>query len=409
MELATLDFENVLKDSKNSRQVLSEVAFCLYKLCEKALPLTKIAEGESTTTTTTDAHVTKDDLAIFKQEMMSALTEALQKKETATHLVPPSDNDMTHEDEDPKSPTAFKLEVELPCEESEGGGDVASPAKGEEVKEAKETKNPWSLAARRGMATKLGEIPIPAENFSVKKGGRTAIVTFGTGEAKDKAKETLGKDYKVTDGSKELKKLLPRLRLDKVDASLLEGDKDAVKTAIKDSLLLKNQLVSKALQDNAQLTLDVIHFDKKREFAVLKVSPAIKTLIKAGGNRLYLGCKVQQATDYVHLVQCYNCNAFGHKADACSRRGSVCLYCAGNHRSHSCTKKKQPKDYRCINCLNSNDKHLSSHADHAANDELCPCVIGEHDYAISRLVDSAVSKNDYRRKIQSLREQERRH
>ena len=36
---------------------------------------------------------------------------------------------------------------------------------------------------------KLGEIP--AESFSVKKGGKTALVSFGTEEAKDKAKETL--------------------------------------------------------------------------------------------------------------------------------------------------------------------------------------------------------------------------
>ena len=106
------------------------------------------------------------------------------------------------------------------------------------------------------------------------------------------------KDYKVTDGSKQIcKKLLPRLRLDKVDPSLLDGDKDQVKVAIKESLLLKNQRVLKALQDDNQQTLEVIHFDKKREFAVLKVSPTIKALIKAGGNRLYLGCKVHEATD----------------------------------------------------------------------------------------------------------------
>ena len=397
-------FESVLKDSRNSRQVLTEVAYCLYKLCEKALPLTEIGKVQSTATTAdATAPVTKDDLADFKQEMMSAFNKALQTRDLAT--VPPSET--THDAEEPKSPTAYKLEVELTCKESEDRVDVASSAEGEEVREAKEANNPWSLAARRGVAMKLGEIP--AESFSVKKGGKTALVSFGTEEAKDKAKKTLGKDYKVTDGSKQLKKLLPRLRLDKVDPSLLDGDKDQVKVAIKESLLLKNQRVSKALQDDNLQTLEVIHFDKKREFAVLKVSPAIKALIKAGGNRLYLGCKVQEATDYVHLVQCYNCNAFGHKADACNRRGSVCLYCAGSHRSYTCTKKKQPKDYRCINCLNSNDKNLSSHADHAANDDLCPCVIGEHDYAISRLIDSAVSKNDYRRKIQSLREQERRH
>ena len=44
-------FESVLKDSRNSRQVLTEVAFCLYKLCEKALPLTEIGKVKSTATT----------------------------------------------------------------------------------------------------------------------------------------------------------------------------------------------------------------------------------------------------------------------------------------------------------------------------------------------------------------------
>ena len=177
--------------------------------------------------------------------------------------------------------------------------------------------------------------------------------------------------------------------------------------AIKESLLLKNPHVSEALKENTEESLEVIHFDKKRQFAVIKVSPAIKALVKAGGSRLYLGCKVQEATDYVHLVQCYHCNAFGHKADACRRKTPICLYCAGSHRSNKCTLKQRPRDFKCVNCLHSNDDSLTANASHAANDELCPFVIKEHNYTISRLVDSAVSKNEYRRKIQSLRERAR--
>jgi len=177
------------------------------------------------------APVTMTDLADFKQEMMDALNAALETKLTVTPPpVSTSESKEEEEEEEPKSPTSFKLEVNLPS-------DTAAEDDGEKkTGEAKVTENPWTLAKRRGLSEKLGEIP--AENFTVKKGSKTALLTFDTQEAKDKAKETLDVDYKVNDGSKELKKLLPRLKLDNIDSSLLEGDKDTVKAAIKASLLL---------------------------------------------------------------------------------------------------------------------------------------------------------------------------
>ena len=386
-------FANVLKDGKNSRKALAEVAFCLYQLCEKTLPLiTASGAGPGTA-------VTMTDLTNFKQEMMTALNTALETKLMTSPESCPSSETEEEVREEPESPTSFKLDVELPPS-VEGEGDH------EKSEDTDKEENPWNLVSRKGLAEKLGAIP--TEDFTVKKGGKTATLKFGTKEAKEKAKETLANDYNVKDESKELKKLLPRLKLDRVDPSLLEGDKDTVKAVIKQSLLLKNPQLTEALKDDKQ-SLEVIHFDKKNRYVVLKVTPAIKALIKADRSRLYLGCKVQEAMDYVHLVQCYNCNRFGHKADACQRRTSSCLYCAGSHRSHTCTLKKQPRDYKCVNCLHSNNNNHTANADHTANDQLCPFVISEHDYAISRLVDSAESKNDYKRKLQSLRERPRHH
>ena len=78
--------------------------------------------------------MTKDDLADFKQEMMNALNQALQMREMRETVTPPT-TEITQDVEEPKSPTAFKLEVELEYTEKEKGDEDEAPLEdGEKTK-----------------------------------------------------------------------------------------------------------------------------------------------------------------------------------------------------------------------------------------------------------------------------------
>ena len=55
------------------------------------------------------------------------------------------------------------------------------------------------------------------------------------------------------------------------------------------------------------------------------------------------------------VIQCYRCQGFGHKANACSQE-SRCIRCGGNHKLAECTV---PRDNpKCANC---NGNHAASY------------------------------------------------
>lgn len=61
------------------------------------------------------------------------------------------------------------------------------------------------------------------------------------------------------------------------------------------------------------------------------------------------------------VLQCYNCQAFGHVSSNCHREPN-CLKCAGDHNTRDCSIKNKIENPKCVNCG----------GDHVASDTCCP-------------------------------------
>ena len=58
------------------------------------------------------------------------------------------------------------------------------------------------------------------------------------------------------------------------------------------------------------------------------------------------------------VIQCYRCQGFGHKANACTQK-AICIRCGGNHNLAECTVPRA--QLKCANC----------NGDHAASYKCC--------------------------------------
>ena len=70
-----------------------------------------------------------------------------------------------------------------------------------------------------------------------------------------------------------------------------------------------------------------------------------------------------RVSDHLHVEQCYKFQGYGHRSASklCplyNSNESVCLYCAGKHKSKSCPVKKDINQYNCCNCQNSRSKEI---------------------------------------------------
>lgn len=72
--------------------------------------------------------------------------------------------------------------------------------------------------------------------------------------------------------------------------------------------------------------------------------------------------------EHTDLIQCMNCNRYGHSRNVCQYR-TTCKKC-GEFHSHTECKQKQRK---CFNCLLSNENGSSFDPNHTAHYEKCPC------------------------------------
>ena len=65
-----------------------------------------------------------------------------------------------------------------------------------------------------------------------------------------------------------------------------------------------------------------------------------------------------------NVIQCFNCQRFGHTSAICTSKKTICRFCAENHLSKDCKNKDKIKCANCgknhkansINCMNKQDK-----------------------------------------------------
>ena len=102
-------------------------------------------------------------------------------------------------------------------------------------------------------------------------------------------------------------------------------------------------------------------------FAVAKVDPLIREAIKKNNDKMLINLQCCHVSDRIHLIQCYTCQKFGHKAGSpyCKHKNSdnvTCLYCSRNHRSKECPHKRNSNYFECSNCHSSSNPTIKEKA-----------------------------------------------
>lgn len=75
------------------------------------------------------------------------------------------------------------------------------------------------------------------------------------------------------------------------------------------------------------------------------------------------GFSEKRVYEHVEVLQCFNCQRFGHVASAC-KASPCCKFCALPHQSSVCEDREATK---CINCSKT-----TKNSNHRASDERCP-------------------------------------
>ena len=96
--------------------------------------------------------------------------------------------------------------------------------------------------------------------------------------------------------------------------------------------------------------------------------------------------KVEEFRAPISIMQCYNCQCFGHSAKAC-RSKQKCLICGENHSHKGCPRRESRKP----TCANCNGPHVASYKG-------CPKykkqAFGQHVVNNQRTYASVVSQNN---------------
>lgn len=83
--------------------------------------------------------------------------------------------------------------------------------------------------------------------------------------------------------------------------------------------------------------------------------------------RLCIDFDRYRVVEYVQIVRCYKCQAYGHTSTRCLGT-QKCTRCAGDHRQSDCTINEES----CANCILEDGENDSGHR---ADSPKCPCFI----------------------------------
>lgn len=85
--------------------------------------------------------------------------------------------------------------------------------------------------------------------------------------------------------------------------------------------------------------------NKNTTSCVIEVPPSVHSLLKHE-RYIFINFSACNFSNYVIVVQCFKCLAFGHFARKCKSK-ATCWWCSGSHEMRVCTRKVD--DLRCCN------------------------------------------------------------
>ena len=254
-------------------------------------------------------------------------------------------------------------------------------------------KTSWKDVLTSDFSQKLAQVPV---NSELNREGQ-GILAFKNKEDCNTAKAALCDDFTITEDTVTKSQIYPKLRLKEIDGEKYNNDNKPL--LIKD-ILTKNKDIAN-LVNSEQCLLEVI-FVQPGELgysdAILKVHPKIRHAIMTSERIIHLDMSRIHVRDQIHVTQCFDCQKFGHKRQSPECRATsnklICLYCAGNHKSSTCTVKKDRDKHICSNCSTSTVQSHRNNKNHSSTNINCPFVQRERNFIISRTA-GLDSKNLY--------------
>ena len=253
---------------------------------------------------------------------------------------------------------------------------------------------------------KLESIPVDGTSSSAED---TSLV-FKDKTHRDKAEELLKAEFDTTTTTVTSKKLNPKVTISDIAAEITTAQE------VYEELLRKNMKIREQVETH-QEELKVIFLHKESRYAVVQMSKKIRDIIREKNDRVNLDFQIHVVKDRFHVIQCYRCQRFGHKADSplCPKKDSdeaVCSFCSGNHRYKDCQLRKDHKtDSKCCaNCKTSRSKVDQLNAtSHTAGSFQCPFYIMEKERIMGRTAGAEKLKNEYSLKARDFLARRRTH
>ena len=363
------DVQGVASQSTITKFVLADALFGLKNALESLLK-----SSEKVITSCDVVPLVETDKFIQKSELKDMLTQLLPEVINASVL-------KKYDVQDPALPTIVEEQVEEQPVMKEKHVIVIHGENDQDNTFSGFGENKWNEVVRKNVSTKL-------KGISVEKSLRTkdgkGCIFLPDAQTMVKVKTVLEKEYNVEASSKKAQKnlLYPKMRIYDIDTAMYPKGSD---TALYNDILLKNPLIKDALAANSESFLEVVLIQESSKFAILKMCSDIRSLIVKNGYKLFLDLTAHTVKDHLHLMQCYACQKFGHKAgsSACSKK-TACLYCASpDHLSKECPVKNDKDQHTCVNCL-SHNLYKANAKGHTCTDYACPLVQKELHSIVNR-------------------------
>ena len=207
--------------------------------------------------------------------------------------------------------------------------------------------------------------------------------------------------------------LFPKITIHDLDHELYTSDnKEKLLTDIKNKNPEIKQLIEQGKTFNI-IFIKEIHNKRTSQLssqAVVKVDPSVLSALhklqaaKGSSAAVYIGNRACRVSDRVHILQCYACQAYGHKKNSvyCPYKGTstlACMYCSLNHPSRDCPNKRNLNLHKCVNCTRFNQE--SQNTCHSTTDySKCPLYQKQIDSIIKKTLGmSDLSKNDFAKHV----------
>lgn len=168
----------------------------------------------------------------------------------------------------------------------------------------------------------------------------------------------LGQQYEV----KKLEKKNPKIKIFNVYKKDAEDADELAEKIIKQN----------SLTGDAYVKVDYKYSARDDKFVNVIVDIDAETLLQLRNKDkevINIGWKMCKFIDYLHVVQCYKCNRWGHVSKYCRSETEICSRCTGEHISKDC----ESSVLKCSNCKHATEvlKVPNIDSNHSALDKSC--------------------------------------